>query len=53
VVHHIYESKERFVPVVERRRFEIGQDAFNERGVPKQFRRNCGVGPQSKGTQVS
>jgi hypothetical protein len=39
--------------VVERRRFEVGQDAFNERGVPKQFRRNCGVGLQSKGTLVS
>jgi hypothetical protein len=53
VVHRIHESKERFVLVVERRRFEIGQDAFNERGVPKQFRRNCGVGLQSKRTLVS
>jgi hypothetical protein len=53
VVHPIHESKQRLVLVVERRRFEVGQDAFNERGVPKQFRRNCGVGLQSKGTLVS
>jgi hypothetical protein len=53
VVHRIDEAKERLVLVVERRRFEIGQDAFNERGVPEQFRRNCGVGLQSKGTLVA
>jgi hypothetical protein len=53
VVHRIHEAKERLVLVVERRRFEIGQDAFNERGVLKQFRRNCGVGFQSKRTLVS
>ena len=39
--------------VVERRRFEVGQDAFNERRVSKEFRRNCGVGLQSKRTLVS
>ena len=53
VVHRIHESKQRLVLVVERRRFEVGQDAFNERGVSKQFRRNCGVGLQSKRTLVS
>jgi len=52
VVDRVDEAKERFVLVVERRRFEIGQDAFNERGISKQFRRNCGVGLQSKGTLV-
>jgi hypothetical protein len=40
------------VLVIERRRFDVGQDAFNERGVSKQFRRNCGVGLQSKRTLV-
>ena len=43
LVHLVYESKQRLVPLIELRGFQIDQDALDERSVAKQFRCNCSV----------
>ena len=53
VIDLIDESKERLVLFVEKRRFVVGQDGIDEGGIPQKFRRNCGVGLQSKGTVIA
>jgi hypothetical protein len=48
VIHLVDESKQRLVLFVESRRLQIGQDRVDQHGVTQEFRRNCGVGFQSK-----
>lgn len=43
VVHLVDEAKQRLVLFVEPGRLEIRQHRFDEPGVAKQLRRNCGV----------
>ena len=53
VIHLVNESKQRLVTVVERRRFDVLQNAVDERRITQQFRRNCGVGLQSKRAMIA
>jgi hypothetical protein len=52
VIHLVDESKQRFVPIVERRGLDTFEDTADERFVAKQFRRDRGVGLDSKRTIV-
>jgi hypothetical protein len=47
------ESKQRFLFFTQARSFEIAQDARNQVLIAQQFRRNCGVGLESKRTIVA
>jgi hypothetical protein len=47
------ESEQRLVSLVEPRRFEVRENSANERFIAQQFRRNCGVRLDSKGTIVA
>jgi hypothetical protein len=42
-VHVVHESKQRLVPLIELRGFEIGQHTLDERRIAKEFRCNCSV----------
>src|ERR1039458_1754649 len=53
VVHLVYKSKQRFVLIIERGSFEILQHSPDQFFTFQQFRRNCGVGLQSKRTVVA
>lgn len=48
MIHLIDESEQRLVPVVESRRLDIAEYTGDQVGIGQQFRRNCGVGFQSK-----
>lgn len=48
VIDLVEKAEERFVPIVERRSLEVGQHALDQRFVAEKFRRNCGVGVDSK-----
>ena len=52
-IYLIDEAQQRFFGFGQPRRFEVFDDPQNQGFVPKQFRRNCGVGFQSKRTIVS
>ena len=47
-IHLIDEAQQRLLGFGQRRRFEIFDDGQDQGFVPEQFRRNCGVGLQSK-----
>jgi hypothetical protein len=53
MIHLVNESKQRLVRFIECRRLEIGQDGVDQCRVAKKFRRNCGVGLQSKWAVVA
>jgi len=53
VVHFVDEPEQRLVLIVEARRFEIREDRIDQGGIAKKFRRNCGVGLQSKRAVVA
>jgi len=53
VIHLVDEAEERLVLFVERRSFEIVQNAPDQVLISQQFRRNCGVRLQSKWTIVA
>ena len=48
VIHLVDESEERLVLFVEARGLQIGEDRVDQRRIAQEFRRNCGVGLQSK-----
>ena len=53
VVHFVHKSKQRFVLFIERGSFQIPQRSPDQLFTLQQFRRNCGVGFQSKRTIVA
>ena len=53
VIDLVDESKQCLVLFVERRRFVVNQDRIDQRGIPEELRRNCGVGLQSKRAVVA
>jgi hypothetical protein len=53
VVYFVDEPEQSLVSIVERGRFDIGQDTRDERFVAQQFRRNCGVRLDSKGAVIA
>ena len=53
VVDLIEQLEERLVTLVERRRSDVTKDRLDQAGVIKQFRRNCGVRLDSKGTVIA
>jgi len=53
VIHLVDEAEERLVSIVERRCLDVAEDAGDEVGIAEQFRRNCGVGLDSKRTEIA
>ena len=43
VIDLVHQPEEGLVTIVERRRFHVAHDAFDERVITEQLRRNCGV----------
>jgi len=49
----VYKTQQGLLGLRERRRFQVFDNGFDQRLISQQFRRNCGVGFQSKGAIVA